>query len=81
MTVCILISPAKKMRMDADSFSYRMLPSFFPRTERILARHRTLSYEEPKQLWRCNEQIANQNMDRLESMDLRRSLTPLISVA
>ena len=54
----IIISPAKKMRVDTDSFAVRGLPRFLPSTERILARLQAMSYGELKALWRCNEQIA-----------------------
>jgi len=74
----IIISPAKKMRVDTDSFAVRGLPRFLPSTERILARLQAMSYGELKALWRCNEQIAAQNVQRLHGMDLRRNLTAAI---
>jgi len=74
----IIISPAKKMRTDTDSFSCRSLPRFLPQTEKILKKLRSMSYEELKALWKCNEQIAALNVERLKTMDLRRGLTPAI---
>ena len=74
----IIISPAKKMNVDTDSFSCQSLPVFLSRTEQIRARLRGMSFAEPKALWKCNDSIAELNVQRLRSMDLERNLTPAI---
>ena len=74
----IVISPAKKMNVDTDTFPCHALPRFLDRTERLLARLRELSPRELQALWRCNEQIAALNVERLSAMDLRRRLTPAL---
>ncbi len=74
----IIISPAKKMNVDTDSFACRGMPRFLAKTEQLYARLREMSYEELKALWRCNEQIAYLNYERLRTMDLRRRLTPAL---
>lgn len=74
----IIISPAKKMNADTDSFPSRGLPRMLERTEALLAKLREMSYEELKALWKCNDQIAELNFRRLRDMDLRRGLTPAI---
>ncbi len=74
----IIISPAKKMKVDTDSFACPSLPRFLPQTERLYERLRALSEEELKALWKCNDQIVKQNVERLQTMDLRRNLTPAI---
>ena len=74
----IIISPAKKMNVDADSLPCRGLPAFLPRTERLLSALRAMDAAELKRLWKCNDQIAALNIRRLEAMDLRRNLTPAI---
>ena len=74
----IIISPAKKMIVDVDSFAYQGLPQFLPKTEQLYARLRGMSYEELKALWKCNDQIAKLNFERLQTMDLRQGLTPAI---
>ena len=74
----IIISPAKKMNVDRDSFSCRDLPRFLPKTEQLYQRLRAMSYEELKALWKCNDQIAGLNYERLQRMELRRGLTPAI---
>ena len=74
----IIISPAKKMRVDRDSFPVRDLPILLPRAEVLAKRLRSMSYEELKDLWRCNDHIAAVNVERLQNMDLRHGLTPAI---
>ena len=74
----IIISPAKKMNVDTDSLPCRGLPAFLPRTELLYERLRGMSYQELKSLWKCNDQIAKLNFERLQAMDLRRNLTPAI---
>ena len=74
----IIISPAKKMNVDADSLPCQGLPAFLPRTERLLSALRAMDAAELERLWKCNDQIAALNIRRLEAMDLRRNLTPAI---
>ena len=74
----ILISPAKKMRRDTDSLPWQDLPRFLPQAQGLLDRLRAMTGEELKRLWRCSDQIAAQNVERLERMDLRRFLTPAL---
>ena len=74
----IIISPAKKMKVDTDSFPVRDLPAFLAKTELILARLRERSSAGLKALWKCNDQIAQLNVQRLRDMDLKRHLTPAI---
>ena len=74
----IIVSPAKKMRIDTDSFAWRELPVFLPQTEQLFSRLKGLSYDELKALWKCNDSIAAQNVERLQSMDLYKNLTPAI---
>ena len=74
----IILSPAKKMNVDVDSFPCAGLPAFLPKTEALLKRLQAMSYGELKALWRCNDQIAKLNFERLQGMDLRHWLTPAI---
>ena len=74
----IIISPAKKMNMDTDSLAWRDLPVYLPQTEEILEKLRGMDYEALKKLWKCNDKIAAQNVERLDHMDLRQALTPAI---
>lgn len=74
----IIISPAKKMNVDTDSLDWQALPEFLGRTEQLLAKLKSMPYADLKKLWKCSDQIAEQNLQRLQSMDLRRHLTPAI---
>ena len=38
----------------------------------------SLSYEEQKKLWVCNDKIARQNAERFAHMDLHNNLTPAL---
>ena len=74
----IIISPAKKMIVDTDSFPPEGLPAFLPRTERLLSALRSMSPAALQALWKCNDAIAALNVERLAAMDLSRSLIPAI---
>ena len=74
----VIISPAKKMRVDTDSLPVRDLPALLPYAEALAQRLRAMSYEELKTLWKCNDRIASLNAERLQNMDLRHGLTPAI---
>lgn len=74
----IIISPAKKMRTDTDSFDCQGLPVFISQAEQLVQKLQSLTPDQLKTLWKCNDQILQQNILRLEQMNLRRRLTPAI---
>lgn len=74
----MIISPAKKMVVDTDSFPCEATPVFLQETQQLAQVLKGMSYEALKRLWRCNDAIAEQNVERLETMDLQRSLTPAV---
>ena len=74
----IIISPAKKMRVDTDSMPWRDLPRFLDKTENLANILKEKTYEELKKIWKCNDQIAELNVARLENMDLHTRLTPAV---
>ena len=74
----IIISPAKKMRVDNDDIGAASLPVFLAKTEELLAALRALDYRTLQNLWQCNDAIAELNYNRLRKMDLRRNLTPAV---
>ena len=57
----IIISPAKKMKVNTDTVECGGLPVFIKDAEVILEWMRQLSYEQAKKLWACNDQIAGLN--------------------
>ena len=74
----IIISPAKKMNICDDSIPWQDMPCFIESSGEILQTLRSKSYQELKQLWCCNEQIAKLNYDRVQHMDLKGRLSPAI---
>lgn len=73
----IILSPAKKMKKD-DDLGFYDLPVFLDKTKEILKCLKSLSKNELKEIWKCNEKIADENIDRLEKMNLEGDLTPAI---
>ena len=74
----IIISPAKKMKVDTDSFAPYALPQFLAETQQLKEALQKLSGRELQALWRCNDAIAKLNVERLRAMDLHSRLTPAI---
>ena len=74
----IIISPAKQMRTDTDSFTCSQVPVFHEKTEILKNWIHGLSYEEQKRIWACNDKIARQNHERFADMDLYQNLTPAL---
>lgn len=74
----IIISPAKKMKIDTDLMTSAQMPHFINESEQLLSVLQKLSYDELKALWKCNDAIAEQNMERIQKMNLKANLTPAI---
>lgn len=74
----IIISPAKKMKTDTDSFTERQLPQFLQESQTLLDALNKLNYEELKAIWKCNDAITALNIERIQKMDLTRNLTPAL---
>ena len=74
----IIISPAKKMNVDTDTFACSGLPVFLKDTEILMNWVKSLSMEEAKKLWACNDKLAELNYGRFQEMDLEKNLTPAL---
>ena len=74
----VIISPAKKMRVDTDTFLCKDLPALLPKAKVLMEYIRSLSYAEQKALWACSDKIARENAERFAGMDLRKGLSPAI---
>lgn len=74
----IIISPAKKMNTDTDTLPYQSLPRFLPQAKVLMDYIKSLTYDQCKDIWKCNDKIAQQNFERFSGMDLERTLTPAI---
>lgn len=74
----IIISPAKKMIEDMDSFDISKLPIFKDKAEVLLTWLKSKNYDELKNIWKCNDKIAKLNYDRVQDMNLDENLTPAV---
>lgn len=74
----IIISPAKKMQIDTDSFIPLSQPLFLEQTQQLLEYLRSLSFEELKDLWKCSDKLATENYQNLLEMNLDGNLTPAL---
>ncbi|MFC6169496.1 peroxide stress protein YaaA [Loigolactobacillus jiayinensis] len=74
----IIIAPAKKMKIDTDSFAIAALPQYLAATQQILASMRQRSFAELQTLWQCNDKLAHSNYDWLQQLDLQQQLTPAL---
>lgn len=71
----IIISPAKKMKVDIDTFAYQGLPVFLEETDVLMNWVQALPYAEARKLWGCNDKIAELNYNRFRHMSLKQNLT------
>ena len=74
----IIRSPAKKMVVDTFSIEAVSLPTLMHQTEEILACLKRKSKDELKAIWKCNDVIVQQNIERIQHMNLYEHLTPAI---
>lgn len=74
----IILSPAKKMKVNSDDFGQTGIPVFMSQTNEILEWLKGLSYEEAKKLWACNDKIATENFERIHGMNFNNALTPAV---
>lgn len=74
----IIVSPAKKMNISDDIFEYRDMPIFLDKAEELKDYIKSLSYDECKSIWKCNDKIAELNYSRFKNMNLKERLTPAI---
>ena len=74
----IILSPAKKMNINIDTLEPIGLPTFIDKSTEILAWLKDKSKDELKELWKCNNTMVEQNVKRIENMDLYHRLTPAI---
>ena len=74
----IILSPAKKMRVDTDFPGIYGKPVFLDDTKKILTWLKNRNREELKKLWKCNDKLTDENIDRIKNIDLYKRLTPAI---
>lgn len=74
----IIISPAKKMNCNTDEIPYKALPIFLEQANTLKEYLKSLPLLELKDLFACNEKIAELNYDRYQHMNLEQGLTPAL---
>ena len=74
----IVVSPAKTMIENTDSYIGNSIPTYIDYSRMLLDEIRQKSYEEMKEIWKCNEKIANENFERFKNMNLQGNLSPAI---
>lgn len=74
----IIISPAKKMRVQDDILEDISIPVFIDEADRIRDKLKSLSQPGLKLLYGANDKITEENYRRLQTMDLRQGLTPAV---
>ena len=74
----IILSPAKKMKVDTDSTDTWSRPVFLEKSEEILGWLQERNDEELKKLWKCNDKIAAENIERIKTMNFQKPLTPAV---
>ena len=74
----IIVSPAKKMKTDTGEFAVLGLPVLLEDTKKILKRLKEMSYDELKEMWKCNDKLAALNEERLRDMDIEKGLIPAV---
>ena len=74
----IIISPTKQMSQDNEAFLPLSQPVFLAESRAILSALQALSYQEAKELCRCNEKLATENYDRIQGADLSQQTAPAV---
>ena len=66
------------MNVDTDTYQVTGLPVFLEDTKLLMDEIRRLTFEQAKELWKCNDKLAQLNYDRFRSMNVERCLTPAV---
>ncbi len=74
----LLISPAKKMRVDRDFLFPETVPALLERSAWLLDHIRTLSFSELKKLLACNDSLAEKAYEDFQSLKLFDGETPAL---
>lgn len=74
----IIISPAKKMKVNNDDLINKYMPVFMNKTKILYEQLESLSYDQLKKILVCNDEIAELNFNRYKEMNLENNLSPAI---
>ncbi|MDO4414080.1 MAG: peroxide stress protein YaaA [Erysipelotrichaceae bacterium] len=74
----IILSPAKKMERADDDFAYDSLPEFLVQSEELSDHLKSYDAAQLKKIWKCSDALVQLNQQRIETMDLRKGLSPAL---
>lgn len=74
----IIISPTKQMTPEEDFFFPESKPILLEKSTLILSALKRLTYDEAKTLWKCNDKLAQENFERIQTGDLNKTTSPAI---
>ncbi|MBR2561941.1 MAG: peroxide stress protein YaaA [Eubacterium sp.] len=74
----IIISPAKKMKVNTDAPGSLTEPVFLDRAQVLLGWLKSLSYAEAKSVWECSDRIAEESYAGIRNISLHRGRTPAV---
>lgn len=74
----IILSPAKTMTQERGSFDCESVPVLLENSKTILSVLREKNLSELKEIWKCNDKIAEENFERIKNMDLNKNLTSAV---
>lgn len=74
----IIISPAKIMQRDLDTFPVQSKPVFLSKTAQLAQFLQSRTRQQLKELWQASDKIAALSEGQLKEMDLEQRLTPAI---
>lgn len=79
MSLMVITSPAKKMRVSDELPWPATVPAHLERTRELMRAVQGLSLQEAQALWACSDRLAQLNYDRFAQMDLERDLTAAVT--
>lgn len=71
----IILSPAKTMTQEKISSDIIGVPVFLEDSKKILSVLKEKDFSQLKEIWRCNDKIANENFEHIKNMNLTQNLT------
>lgn len=74
----IIIAPAKKMKVDQDSFLVQTQPQFLEKTQILLDFLKSRNFNQLKEIWQANDNIIKSNQINLQNSSLNKNLSPSI---
>lgn len=77
MSLCLLISPAKRM-VEPDTLAPRSVPACVADAERLVGALRALDADELQRLWHVSDKLAKENLVRLEALDVTGATAALV---